>query len=139
MEVSWDKTKGGEEEGGGKVGEGKGGGSFWKNGRRRETDLLTRRTHAWIGPNAAFLKRSHVPNNKTGNSFVQGDFKVGGDVQIFGRTFHIFDCDGFTRDCTGEQGASEEVRVWGCGGDESRFGVFWRLSGGVAELNANLL
>jgi len=57
----------------------------------------------------AFLKRSHVPNNATGTVFAENDFKVGGDVQIFGRTFHIYDCDGFTRDVTGgNQGEKEE-------------------------------
>ena len=51
----------------------------------------------------AFLKRAHMPNeDKGGRTFLKEDLKVGGEVTIFGRKFHIYDCDGFTRDCVNE-------------------------------------
>ena len=58
-----------------------------------------------------FLKRSHVPHTESGRVLAKEDFAVGGDVEIFGRKFHVFDCDNFTRSVMPDQGNREDCPI----------------------------
>ena len=51
----------------------------------------------------SFLSRAHVPNESRGGAtFILSDFAVGKVVKIFGRSFTVYDADGFTRSLTGD-------------------------------------
>lgn len=54
-------------------------------------------------PQGEFLKKHRVPKDD-GTHFGALDFNVGMDVHIYGRTFHVYDCDGFTRNFLSKHG-----------------------------------
>lgn len=55
-------------------------------------------------PQGTFVKRHRIPR-ADGSGFVSvQDLAVGADLAIYGRTFHITDCDGFTRSFYEENG-----------------------------------
>jgi hypothetical protein len=67
-------------------------------------------------PQGQLVKRHRVPNPaRPGDFFSAGDLRVGADVTIYGKTFHIANCDAFTRNYCDEQGepqpANEEMPV----------------------------
>ncbi|XP_029641015.1 EF-hand domain-containing protein 1-like [Octopus sinensis] len=62
-----------------------------------------------------FLKRQQIPKNDQKDIWHWTDLNIGIDVTLFGRTFHIYDCDLFTRNFLESEGIevneSEEVPV----------------------------
>lgn len=54
-------------------------------------------------PQGEFLKKHRVPK-KDGMHFSATDINVGDEVDIYGRTFYVYDCDGFTRRFLESQG-----------------------------------
>lgn len=65
-------------------------------------------------PQGVFLKRHRVPKSSS-EFFTVDDMRIGADLNIYGRTFHIYDCDAFSRafyDSLGiDIGAPEELPV----------------------------
>ena len=58
-------------------------------------------------PQGVFLKRHVVPKDNEGGVFGPADISVGSTVTMYGRTFFVVSCDGFTREyLTGALGLS---------------------------------
>lgn len=56
-------------------------------------------------PQGQLVKRHRIPNpDRPGDFFNAGDLRVGANVTIYGKTFHIANCDSFTRNYCDEQG-----------------------------------
>ena len=53
-------------------------------------------------PQGAFLKRGAVERSP-GVLYLPEDFMIGNEVHIFGRVFHVYDCDGYTREYMAER------------------------------------
>jgi len=47
-------------------------------------------------PQGQFVKRHHIPKGRGGDFYTVIDFRLGGDISFYGRTFRIIDCDAFT-------------------------------------------
>eukprot|EP00771_Trimastix_marina_P004097 gnl/Trimastix_PCT/832.p1 GENE.gnl/Trimastix_PCT/832~~gnl/Trimastix_PCT/832.p1 ORF type:complete len:756 (+),score=274.35 gnl/Trimastix_PCT/832:84-2351(+) len=70
--------------------------------------LEPRRENSGI-PQGVFLRRHRVPveGGDPGQSMTLEDLAVGADVTIYGRTFHIYDCNGSTRRYLAEEHGRE--------------------------------
>ncbi len=68
-------------------------------------------------PSGVFLKRHRVPKSST-EFFSIEDLGIGADLNIYGRMFHVYDCDQFTRafyESLGGNVGEAEVRSHACG------------------------
>lgn len=48
-------------------------------------------------PQGTFVKRSLIPKDRKGNVYTLDDLRFGAELTIYGRTFRVIDCDGYTR------------------------------------------
>jgi len=54
-------------------------------------------------PQGVFIKRHHIVK-ADGSAFAIADINIGQSPEVYGRTYHIVDCDGFTRSYLAELG-----------------------------------
>ncbi len=48
-------------------------------------------------PQGKLVNRQKIPKDNDGNTYMWTDLNVGNDVTIYARTFHIYDCNAWTK------------------------------------------
>ena len=55
-------------------------------------------------PQGTFVKRGLIPKDRKGNVYTLDDLRFGAELTIYGRTFRVIDCDGYTRRHMSDEG-----------------------------------
>ena len=55
-------------------------------------------------PQGVLIKRQRLPKDNVGNYYHWKDFNVGIDVTFYGKTFKLYDCDGWTQEYMASEG-----------------------------------